>query len=354
MYRTIDAQPARVAAAGTAERAWLWCLAIADARRRGALPAADEEVAFALDDGSADRQRLVALGDTSAGDAVAPAAALSAGGGGEPPEMRWMPAGGWTPGGGWTPAARALFTLYLPLLSIDAGRGFLVTHLGQSIDGRIATGSGDSQELNCNANLVHLHRLRALSDAVLIGRETARHDDPRLTTRLVSGDNAVRVVIDPELRLSADLRIFTDGQAPTLVVCAQPQIAWAMQRLGQDRVVAVAPGADGRLSPPAIRAALAERGLAAVFVEGGGVTVSRFIESGCADRLHVAVAPVLAGAGREGLQLVGCPRMRDNARPPCRLFRMGSDVLWDFDLRAQGERETAAGGDDAEIRLLDC
>ena len=349
MYRTIDARPARATAARSAERAWQWCLAIADARRRGALPAGGGEASFALDDGSADRPRLVALAGAAAGEAVAPPVATTV----APPEMRWVPAGGWTPRGGWTPAARALFALYLPLLSIDAGRGFLVAHLGQSIDGRIATRSGDSQALNCKANLVHLHRLRALSDAVLIGRETASHDDPRLTTRLVSGANAVRVVIDPELRLSADLQIFTDGQATTLVVCAPPQAAEAMQRLGQDRVVAVAPGADGRLSPPAIRAALADRGLAAVFVEGGGVTVSRFIESGCADRLHVAVAPVLAGAGRDGLQLAGADLMRDGTRPGCRLFRMGSDVLWDFDLRSvAGPGSGAMAGEEASVQYI--
>ena len=342
MYRAIDAPPVRVAAARTAGRAvgraWQWCLAIADARRRGVLPAQDVETLFVLDEGTADRPRLAAWAGTATGEA---------------PEMRWIPASGWTPEGGWTAAARALFALYLPLLSIDAGRGFLVAHLGQSIDGRIATRAGDSQALNCEANLVHLHRLRALSDAVLIGRGTACHDDPRLTTRRVEGANAMRVVIDPELRLPVDLRIFTDGQAATLVVCAQPQAARARRRLGPDRVVAVVPGPDGRLSPPVIRAALGERGLAAVFVEGGGVTVSRFIDSGCADRLHVAVAPVLAGVGREGLQLAGSARMRDNLRPPCRLFRMGGDVLWDFDLRAGAAVTATAGNDESGVRVIE-
>ena len=91
MYRTIDAQPVRAATARTAERAWQWCLAIADARRRGALPAVDGETSFALDDRSADRPRLVALGGAAAGDAVAPSAALAAGFAGEPPDMPSAP-----------------------------------------------------------------------------------------------------------------------------------------------------------------------------------------------------------------------------------------------------------------------
>jgi riboflavin biosynthesis pyrimidine reductase len=71
-----------------------------------------------------------------------------------------------------------------------------------------------------------------------------------------------------------------------------------------------------------------------LFVEGGGVTVSRFIAQGCLDRLHLSVAPVIIGAGRPGLQLPRSAAMRDCMRPSGRTFRMGVDVLWDLDLRA--------------------
>ena len=80
--------------------------------------------------------------------------------------------------------------------------------------------------------------------------------------------------------------------------------------------------------------ALQQRGLRVLFVEGGGVTVSRFIAQGCMDRLHLSVAPVLIGSGRPGLSLPGGAAMRDCPRPPARVFRMGADVLWDLDLRS--------------------
>jgi riboflavin biosynthesis pyrimidine reductase len=73
-----------------------------------------------------------------------------------------------------------------------------------------------------------------------------------------------------------------------------------------------------------------------VYVEGGGVTVSRFLEAGLLDRLHVAIAPLVIGHGRRGLQLPPVERLQDSLRPAHRVFRMGADVLFDCDLRAGG------------------
>jgi riboflavin biosynthesis pyrimidine reductase len=79
---------------------------------------------------------------------------------------------------------------------------------------------------------------------------------------------------------------------------------------------------------------LHRRGCHAVFVEGGGVTVSRFLEAGLLDRLHVAIAPMVVGEGRPGLRLPPAERLSDSLRPAHRVFRMGEDVLFDCDLRA--------------------
>jgi len=79
--------------------------------------------------------------------------------------------------------------------------------------------------------------------------------------------------------------------------------------------------------------ALQSRGLTRLFVEGGGVTVSRFLAQQCLDRLHLAVAPIIIGDGRPGLRFAGPARLDDCPRPPCRIYRMGLDHLWDLDLR---------------------
>src|SRR5499427_9991160 len=94
----------------------------------------------------------------------------------------------------------------------------VVGQLGQSLDGRIATNSGHSQYINCPAGLDHLHRLRALVDAVVIGVGTALADDPQLTVRRVSGPNPARVILDPRGRLRPDARVLVADGARRLVV----------------------------------------------------------------------------------------------------------------------------------------
>jgi riboflavin-specific deaminase-like protein len=240
----------------------------------------------------------------------------------------------------WDDGAIELFALLKPLLDRPPeGAAWVIGQLGQSLDGCIATRGGDSNFVNGPEVLLHLHRLRALCDAVIVGAGTAALDDPQLTTRRVAGEHPVRVLIDPSLRLAPTLRALSDGQAPTLLVCDAERAAEAARRVGAEQVLGVPGLVNGHGGMPDLRAllpALQARGLRVLFVEGGGVTVSRFIAQGCMDRLHLSVAPVLIGSGRPGLSLPGRAAMRDCPRPPARVFRMGADVLWDLDLRGGG------------------
>jgi diaminohydroxyphosphoribosylaminopyrimidine deaminase/5-amino-6-(5-phosphoribosylamino)uracil reductase len=236
-------------------------------------------------------------------------------------------------------AARALLDLYAPLCAADTGRTFTIAHLGQSLDGFIATASGDSYYVTGPENVRHLHRLRALSSAIVVGAGTIERDDPQLTVRRVEGPNPVRVVLDPSARLDASRRVFTDGAAPTLVVHAAGVDAPAP---GSAEIVSVPADARG-LDLGALLKRLRERGLASVFVEGGGSTVSRFLEAGFLDRLHVALAPLVVGSGRPGLTLPARERIADCLRPAHRVFTMGGDVLFDCDLRSAARRSDAIG-----------
>lgn len=217
---------------------------------------------------------------------------------------------------------------------------WLLAHLGQSLDGFVATAAGHSRFVNGSANLMHLHRLRALADAVIVGAGTVAADDPQLTVRLVAGRSPVRVVLDPQASLPADRRIFRDGAAPTLQASLAPGQAPGPapgQPPGQpweraERLVVAA--RDGALCLEDLRRQLAERGLTRLFVEGGGITVSRFLAAGLLDRLQLCVAPVLIGGGRPGLAVPPAATMDQALRPPCRRWAMGPDVLFDFDLRA--------------------
>jgi len=217
-------------------------------------------------------------------------------------------------------------------LRADAPDNLVVLgQIGQSLDGRVATMNGHSHYINGPAGLAHLHRLRALVDAVVVGVGTAIADDPQLTVRRVAGPQPARVVIDPSCRLPSSARLFASDGVRRLVITAAD--AKAQHPPGID--IVRLPVADGRLAPDVIVAALAERGLRRILIEGGAETVSRFLRAGCLDRLHVVVAPIIIGDGRPSFILPPIERVDDALRAPMRVHRLGDEVLFDCDLSAQ-------------------
>lgn len=206
----------------------------------------------------------------------------------------------------------------------------VVGQVGQSLDGRIATTTGSSRYINGSAGLAHLHRLRALVDAVVVGVASAIADDPRLTVRYVVGPDPARVVIDPRGRLPRTARLFADDGARRIVVIAEG----ARCEIPGVEVLAL-PARDGRIAPAAILAGLAETGLRRVLIEGGPDTLSRFLAAGCLDRLHVIVAPIILGDGPAGFSLGPIERLDQALRPPMQIHPLGGEVLFDCDFSAQ-------------------
>ena len=237
--------------------------------------------------------------------------------------------GGWQTGLAVSPSAARMLDIYLPYAASGKSPTVLA-QIGQSLDGFIATATGHSHYVTGEAGLDHLHRLRALSDVVVVGAGTAVADDPRLTVRRADGLNPVRAVIDVGGRVSRDRRMFRDGAAPTLVLTSPDTLARHPLPDGVE-AVAVA-GTDGALPPAAIVEALSARGLNRILVEGGGVTISRFLEADALDRLHVCVAPLIIGSGRPALTLPPAGRLDEALRPSCRHYAMGDDMLFDLDL----------------------
>jgi diaminohydroxyphosphoribosylaminopyrimidine deaminase/5-amino-6-(5-phosphoribosylamino)uracil reductase len=247
----------------------------------------------------------------------------------------------WHPDGGWHMARvsdeprHALIDLYLPICSATSARPITVGHLGQSLDGFIATHAGESRWVTGQENVLHSHRLRALCDAVVVGAGTVAADDPRLTTRLVAGSNPLRVILDPSRRLREDHRVFSDTEAESIYVCDRSRVRPGERRFGRATVAGVAVTSSGGIDIAEVGRLLRARGCTRVFVEGGGVTVSMFLEAGMLDRLHVAIAPLLIGDGRPAIRLSPPAALGDCHRPRYRVFRMGTDVLFDCDLTAR-------------------
>jgi diaminohydroxyphosphoribosylaminopyrimidine deaminase/5-amino-6-(5-phosphoribosylamino)uracil reductase len=228
--------------------------------------------------------------------------------------------------------------IYGPLRKGAVDDLVVVGQIGQSLDGRIATKTGDSKYINGSAGLMHLHRLRSLMDAVVVGVGTAIADDPLLTVRRVCGPQPVRVVIDPKGRLGAGARVFAADGVRRLLIAAQG-ISCAPPP-GVE--VLALPLVDGQLAPAAILSALARCGMRRVLVEGGADTVSRFLAAGCLDRLHVVVSPIIIGSGRESVILPEIERIDHALRPPIRVHLIDDEVLFDCDLSAHRVRIGAA------------
>jgi riboflavin-specific deaminase-like protein len=204
-----------------------------------------------------------------------------------------------------------------------------VAQLGQSLDGRIATLSGESQWINGDCALDHVHRIRASVDAVVVGVGTVVADDPRLNVRRVPGSHPARVVIDPSGRMPAGCKCMSADGVRRIVFRSRPgPLPEGVEEflLQED---------DGIVSPAAIVASLFAAGLRSILIEGGARTISTFIEAGCLDRLHVLVAPVILGSGKQGLDLSPIAALSQALRPATRVFPFpDGDVLFDCDLRS--------------------
>jgi riboflavin-specific deaminase-like protein len=231
------------------------------------------------------------------------------------------------------PAAETVLAIFMPLLARSARSGVVIAHLGQSLDGRIATESGHSHYVNGPQSLRHLHRLRALVDAVIVGVGTVEADNPRLTVRHCEGRDPLRVVIDPDRRLDGAQHMFAGGGATSVTICARDRLG-AEDRDDAARATIALPRDSGSLSPHAVLAALRarDRALRAILIEGGGITVSRFIAAGAIDVLQLAIAPLIIGSGRPSLTLPPIVTLEHALRVPTRQFALGSDMLVELTL----------------------
>jgi riboflavin-specific deaminase-like protein len=217
---------------------------------------------------------------------------------------------------------RRLWMSYIEFLARGQRGTTVLAHLGASLDGRIATASGHSTWVTGHADLVHMHRLRALADAVIVGAGTAVADDPQLTVRHVDGRSPVRVVLDPRGSLPTGLRIFRDTPPATLWLRPDPFDA----PMGVE--VVQLPARHGGFNPRNVLDALTARGLRRIMIEGGGQTVSAFLAAGLVDLLHYCVAPVLIGSGRPAFTLPVIATMDEATRLHPAVIPLGQDRLF--------------------------
>lgn len=226
---------------------------------------------------------------------------------------------------------------------IRDGRPYVTLKAAVTLDGRIATRTGDARWVSGEAARRWVHRLRDRVDAVLVGAGTARVDDPELTVRLPGGRgrDPVRVVLDTDLSLPRALRLFhARSAAPTIVAHASSRA----RRLGPGVELLRCRRGKGGVDLRDLLAKLAARGIMHLLVEGGARVHARFLEGDLVDRLAVFVAPKIGGSDGVPLAaLPGPPRMADAlALEDVEVERIGDDVL--VQGRPVGRRAGRASG----------
>jgi len=234
--------------------------------------------------------------------------------------------------------------------SLVAGPMITIAQLAQSADGFIASRTGDANYVSGEEDREHLHRLRALVDAVVVGAQTVAADDPRLTTRAVPGPSPVRVIIDPTGRIPRGARVLIDDSAKTLW-CVASGFEPPSELAAHVELVTL-PREGGRFQPEALLGMLQARGLGRVLVEGGGRTVSDFLAAGLLDRLYLTTAPILVGDGIPGVRFAGSDLLADALTASVRRFSLGSDICTVFDFAAARQRSPRQG-QDVEMPNLD-
>jgi GTP cyclohydrolase II len=197
--------------------------------------------------------------------------------------------------------------------SIPARRPLVTVHYAQTIDGRIASRTGDARWVSGDRSLRLAHELRAAHDAVLVGIGTVLADDPRLTVRLVPGDAPLRIVIDSRLRIPLEANVLKTADARTIIATtphASEERAAAIRARGA-RVLRAKADADGQVDLSDVLARLRAEGIRSLLIEGGRGIITTALREGLVDRLTVCIAPKVIGEGIAAVGDLHIDRLRD-------------------------------------------
>jgi diaminohydroxyphosphoribosylaminopyrimidine deaminase/5-amino-6-(5-phosphoribosylamino)uracil reductase len=206
--------------------------------------------------------------------------------------------------------------ILLPILMLK--KKFYIGQIGQSLDGKIALLNGNSHYINDKNSISYLHSLRSICDAVVVGVNTIRKDDPLLTTRAIKGPNPQRIIIDPSLKLTNKYKVFKDGM---------PNIIFTHSKLNKKFNNTQIYKLPERNFTNLIYQNINRLGYKLVLVEGGSKTISKFLENRLLNIMQFIIAPTIIGSGINSINIEPITNLKNVIRTKNNIFKFGKEII---------------------------
>ena len=211
---------------------------------------------------------------------------------------------------------QSILNILLPILRKN--KKLVIAQIGQSIDGRIALNNGNSHYINNPKSIIYLHCLRSISDAIIVGSNTIKKDDPLLTTRKIKGTNPKRIIIDGSLSLNNKYKIFNDGNENIIFTKSNKNI-----RLNNSTIIRLKEKNFTKNFITQIKNLKYKN----ILVEGGSKTISELINNNYIDILQFMIAPILIGSGINSLNLKEISNLNKAIRPKHNFNELENEII---------------------------
>ncbi len=211
---------------------------------------------------------------------------------------------------------QSILNILLPILRKN--KKLVIAQIGQSIDGRIALNNGNSHYINNPKSIIYLHCLRSISDAIIVGSNTIKKDNPLLTTRKIKGTNPKRIIIDGSLSLNNKYKIFNDGNENIIFTKSNKNI-----RLNNSTIIRL----KERNFTKNFITQIKKLKYKNILVEGGSKTISELINKKYIDILQFMIAPILIGSGINSLNLKEISNLNKAIRPKYNFNELENEII---------------------------
>ena len=211
---------------------------------------------------------------------------------------------------------QSILNILMPILRKN--KKLVIAQIGQSIDGRIALNNGNSHYINNPKSIIYLHCLRSISDAIIVGSNTIKKDDPLLTTRKIKGTNPKRIIIDGSLSLNNKYKIFNDGNENIIFTKSNKNI-----RLNNSTIIRLKEKNFTKNLITQIKKLKYKN----ILVEGGSKTISELINNKYIDILQFMIAPILIGSGINSLNLKEISNLNKAMRPKHNFNELENEII---------------------------